>query len=275
MIDELGIVDDIRLSDLLLLLQDNDILSEKSFAYSADSNSILYLHLEKEESDISLTSEKSRWLLLDHTETQLLSRLQREIRKRKDAQNSLLFFKQQQSKNETVDDYKMRLSGESNLSQKLSHAQMEIIALKKRIKSQRDDFIFTEKVANRVANEQREKIDRLYMQIEDQQQKIIGSYDKLESLKARERALNSSHAALLEAYSSIIAERNSLVRAKSSSARDLVKAMKIARESKEETEAFKRAIERLVDVISKLEDEEEAEGEECGARKRNTIGMCV
>ncbi len=87
--------------------------------------------------------------------------------------------------------------------------------------------------------------------------------------------MNSSHAALLEAHSSIIAERNSLVRAKSSSARDLVKAMKIARESKEETEAFKRAIERLVDVISKLEDEEEAEGEECGARKRNTIGMCV
>lgn len=285
-------MEDVRLGDLLLLLQKDDVVDGNSLAYSLDGGvGVLYLHLERQEEEAasvaSIQKEKSRWLLLDHTEAQLLTKLQKEIRRRKDAEASLSFLKQQQKSREnaeTVDNYEMRLSGESSraatvssLSRQVAHAQEEMSALKERMKSQRADAIFKAKVANRVIVEQREKTDRLHMQIEDQHQAIIVGYEELESSKQRESTLDDRHANLLSAHSHLIAERNSLLRTRLSTSRDLTRAVLVAKESKKEVEAFKGAIERLLDVISQEgEDDEEGreEDEEDETFEHSIISIC-
>ena len=284
-------MEDVRLGDLLLLLQKDEVVDGNSLAYSLDGGvGVLYLHLERQEEEAasvaSIQKEKSRWLLLDHTEAQLLAKLQKEILRRKDAEASLTFLKQQKSREntETVDNYEMRLSGESSraatvssLNRQVAHAQEELSALKERMKSQRADAIFKAKVANRVIVEQREKTDRLHMQIEDQHQAIIVGYEELESSKQRESILDDRHAHLLSAHSHLIAERNSLLRTRLSTSRDLTRAVLVAKESKKEVEAFKGAIERLLDVISREgEDDEEGreEDEEDETFEHSIISIC-
>ena len=163
------------------------------------------------------------------------------------------------------------------MNRQVAHAQEELSALKERMKSQRADAIFKAKVANRVIVEQREKTDRLHMQIEDQHQAIIVGYEELESSKQRESILDDRHAHLLSAHSHLIAERNSLLRTRLSTSRDLTRAVLVAKESKKEVEAFKGAIERLLDVISREgEDDEEGreEDEEDETFEHSIISIC-
>ena len=270
---------DLRLSDIVKLLQYNDVIDKKKVALKLNDR-VIYVSLEDfDGKEKVVDGDKGRWLLVDSTEANILSKLQREIRRRKEVEASLAFLNKRQSARgqhggHDVDtaSLEMQLSGDVKFSskQKLDEAQNEIRALKQANLRMREQLIFKH-VARRIAEPEKESMEMLRMYSEDQNMALMRLNELLVGSKQAAWRLEESISTLREKQSSLIAERNNLAARCQSGAKDLAKAMKMAKESREEAQAFKGAVSRLVDVISVEEEEEE----ECDVEDEvETLGIC-
>ena len=265
---------DLRLADLIRLLAGDDVVNERKVAIRlGDDQGLLYLRLEREERE----GDQQRWLLVDSTEASLLSKLKREIKRRKDAEASIAFLKGQpkervsrEERDVDVASLEMQLSGEG--SSRRDVIEMKVLKQEEKLakmrKQRRIDLI--------IASGQRESNERLAMHSEELHVVLLVLNDQLISSTSSERSLQARVRALEEDNSALVAERNNLRRRCESGAKALSRALKMAKESREDAEAFKGAVERLVDVMSLEEDgnEEEEEDEEEVERPLEVMGIC-